>query len=230
MRADATNIRKLRQARHYLDVLIAAEKLVASAGFTLDHVAILQLLGKREPLSNTDIAQALGLSPATVTRCMDKLTGLELVRGALDESDLRKNSFRLQSRGRSILFELENRLGKELNLGEAVHIHRALECVAQKGKQGDPKIPSGIAPQGWLVLLAAAEGSATVGTLSQRAAIAQPRVSIALHSLTQKGLARPSGESDSSDSRRHTFALTADGIALVRFLLDEMENTIHQEI
>lgn len=221
--------RTSQQAERYLRALTTAEHIAAAGGFTLNHVAILRLLNDREPLSNSDISCALDLSCAMVTRCMDKLIALELVRASLDEADLRKNSFRLEVRGRAVLFEIQNSLSEGVTLRETLCVQHALMRMQQMGKRGDQKIPAGIAPQGWRVLVALAVGPATVGVLAERAALTQPRVSIALRELVRRNLAFRHANAASSDVRCHTHELTSEGIALCRLFLDITKSSIDQE-
>lgn len=212
----------VRQARRYLQALTAVENLVSASGFTLNHVAIMYLLAECEPLSSSEIVHSLCLSPAMVTRCMDKLTALELVRMSLDETDLRKNIFRLQSRGRAILFELENGLGSKVNFEDGLRTHRILELISQRKKEDGLKMPEGITLQRWRVLLAAAEGSTTVGALALRANIAQPRASIAIQGLEQKCLMSQVSR-DTPDARQHIYGLTPEGIALAKRIVKMIE-------
>lgn len=221
--------RASQQAGHYLRALTTAEHIAAAGGFTLNHVAILRLLNDREPLSNSDISCALDLSCAMVTRCMDKLIAFELVRASLDEADLRKNSFRLEARGRAVLFEIQNSLSEGIALYEALCVQQALMRVQQMGKRGNPNIPTGIAPQGWRVLVALAVGLATVGTLADRADITQPRVSVALRELVQKKLAFRHAASASCDARCHSYELTSEGTTLCRLFLAMVKDALDQE-
>lgn len=106
--------------------LAAAERLVRPSGLSLNHVAALDLLARHDSLSSGDIAKELGLSPATVTRCTDKLVAFHMIRASLDPGDLRRNLFRLEGRGRGVLFEIRKSMSSDGSLDAALGLHRAI--------------------------------------------------------------------------------------------------------
>lgn len=181
--------------------LSLTERLVAPSGFTLSHVAVLRLLGEREGLGNRAIGEVLGLTAPTVSRLLERLTALGLVRASLDPSDLRRNLFRLEVQAHAILFELRKSLAPH-GLDEALALHGALGRVARR---------AGLAPTACRVVAAASARPATVKQLGRAAALRQSTVSTALASLQRVALVRSVQTAGECDGRQRCYALTEQG-------------------
>lgn len=195
----------MRDGRGALEVLGRTEELLAPTGFSLGQVAVLDLLAEREPLSSGQIAAALGLPAATVTRFMGKLGALGLVRASVDPADLRRNVFRLEVQAHAILFELRKSLESEEALEAALRLHGALARASRAW---------GVSPSACRVLLALGEGAPS--------GLRPSTASMAYRALQREGLVEParcaSGEiaqmptdSLNVDKRRHCYQLTEKG-------------------
>lgn len=189
----------------FLAALSRIEDLIAGSGLNLAHVVILHLLQESEPLSNSELSSLSGFPPPTVSRCMAKLAALNMVRVTLDEADLRKNSFRLEARARSVLFEIKRSVPADLDTvlrmyAEMIRASRNLLAEPQRS----------LSPNACRVLLAFDGSTAeSVGELCAKAALGQSSVSMALASLRKHGLA---ARTKSTDARQRLHMLTELGL------------------
>lgn len=164
----------MRDGRGALEALGRTEELLAPTGFSLGQVAVLDLLAEREPLSSGQIAAALGLPAATVTRFMGKLGALGLVRASVDPADLRRNVFRLEVQAHAILFELRKSLESEEALEAALRLHGALARASRAW---------GVSPSACRVLLALGEEAPS--------GLRPSTASMAYRALQREGLVEP---------------------------------------
>lgn len=192
-----------------IEALSLTERLVAPSGFTLSHIAVLQLLSEREGIGNRAIVQALGLTAPTVSRLMERLGSLGLVRASLDPADLRRNLFRLEVQAHAVLFELRKSLAPH-DLKEALALHGVLGRTARQ---------SAIAPAACRVVAAFPAESATVGQACRAAALGQSTVSTALASLRAAALIREVDAAGACDGRQHRYSLTEQGKLLQNEIL-----------
>lgn len=196
-----------------LRVLGTAEALLKPSGLTLSQVAVLDVLSQHEALSSSEIAQALAMAPATVTRCTQKLVGLHMVRVSLDDRDLRRNVFRLEVRGHAVLFEIRKSLAEAGTLEGALRAHRVLSQVAgcKRGAKVE-RARSSLSPSSARLLLALDAGPCAAGEAAARAGLGQSTASMALAALEANGLAAPV-KTEVPDGRQHRYALTRQGRA-----------------
>lgn len=184
-----------------IEALSLTERLVAPSGFTPSHVAVLQLLGEREGLGNRAIGEALGLTAPTVSRLLERLAALGLVRASLDSADLRRNLFRLEVQAHAVLFELRKSLAP----------HRLDEALAVYGALGRTARRTGLAPAACRVAAAALARPATVSQLGRAAGLGQSTVSTALASLRKAVLMQSAQAAEGQDGRQRHYTLTEQG-------------------
>ncbi len=196
--------------------LAAAERLVRPSGLSLNHVATLDLLARHDSLSSGDVAKELGLSPATVTRCTDKLVAFHMIRASLDPEDLRRNLFRLEGRGRGVLFEIRKSMAPGGSLDDALGLHRMILRAAGTGSAA--LSDARLSPAAVRALLALGAGPCAVRELARRTGLRQSSASMACSALREASLARPLAQ-PAGDGRERRYGLTAQGAsALDTFL------------
>lgn len=204
----------------FLLALSRIEGLLAGSGLNLAHVVILHLLQESEPLSNSELSSLSGFPPPTVSRCMAKLAALNMVRVTLDEADLRKNSFRLEARARSVLFEIKRNVPTDLDT-----VLRMYTEMIRASRNLLARPQHGLSPHACRVLLAFDGNTAeSVGELSAKAALGQSSTSMALASLRAHGLV---ARTESTDARQHRHTLTDLGILAHQALCRAL--ALHQE-
>lgn len=203
-----------------IEALSKTERLVAPSGLTLGHVAVLQLLSSKEGLSNGAIGWRLSLPAPAVTRLMERLSAVGLVRGAVDLADLRRNLYRLEVQGHAVLFELKKSLGPH-ELCVALMLHEAL---------GRASRAHGISLAGCRVLSACPsdESSVSVGSLVDASGLAQSTVSTALDVLVKRGLMCRREDSGRPDGRIRRYQPTEEGKQL-RTAIDALLESIVNE-
>lgn len=184
-----------------IEALSETERLVAPSGFTPSHMAVLQLLSVREGLGNCAIGEALGLSAPTVSRLVERLGAVGLVRTSIDPTDLRRNLFRLEVQAHAILFELRKSLLPH-GLDEALALQSALARTARQ---------TGISPAACRVAAASPQGGATVGELSRAAGLRQSSTSTALKALAVAHMMQPMDRGGEQDGRCRRYTLTHQG-------------------
>lgn len=204
----------------FLAALSRIEDLIAGSGLNLAHVVILHLLQESEPLSNSELSSLSGFPPPTVSRCMAKLTALNMVRLVLDETDLRKNSVRLEARARSVLFEIKRNVPADLDTVLRMYVEMIRES---RNLLAGPQ--RNLSPNACRVLLAfAGDAAESVGELCAKAALGQSSTSMALASLRTYGLVT---RTESIDVRQHRHVLTELGFLARQALCRALP--LHQE-
>lgn len=108
----------------YVDALTLAEPMQARlwqlAEITLTQLMVLRRL-REGPLSASALGHALGLSPTSVTRLVDRLEARRLVERRRSEDDRRCVEIRLEPAGERLLGEVKVMRGTDL--------HRAVESM-----------------------------------------------------------------------------------------------------
>lgn len=201
-----------------IEALSLTERLVAPSGFTLSHVAVLRLLGDHEGLGNRAIGETLGLTAPTVSRLLERLVALGLVRASLDSADLRRNLFRLEVQAHAILFELRKSLAPH-DLNEALAVYGALGRMARQ---------AGLALAACRVAAAAPPRPATVSQLGHAAALGQSTVSTALASLQEAALMQSAQTAEGQDGRHRYYALTEQGKLLQEEILSCYNSIVNE--
>ncbi len=209
----------------FVRALSRMENLIKVSGLGLSHVVIVHVLQENEPLSNGQIAALSGFSLPTVSRCMAKLVALNMVRATLDETDLRKNTVRLESRARSVLFEIKRNASCDFDA--VLYAYRSLVQASRSLPAGFRSASSthGLSSYACRVLLCFDESlSISVGELSARSALGQSSVSMVLKTLQSNGLAMRVDRAHPDDARKHYYALTDRGILSFRTLCEAIED------
>lgn len=170
----------------------------------LDDVAMLDCLMQQEGICSRDLSQACGISLTACTRHMAQLVSLDLVAESVSRADLRKNSFRLTTKGTAILFEI----GKAIDPGisEFAEAYRNLRTANLQ-----PQL--GFTEQRILLALSCEDGQ-PVRNICAQTGLAQPKASMALSRLSKSGLAGPTLPEPATscrDKRLRTWQLTESG-------------------
>ena len=115
-------------------------KLLAPAGVSARELAVLLLLDAREPESQQQAAQRLGVDRTTMVALLDALEGKDLVVRRPDAADRRRNVVELTEHGRATLRratrasdEAERRLLAVLDEDEATQLRDLLTRLATGG-------------------------------------------------------------------------------------------------
>ncbi len=90
------------------------EKELSPYGISPSQWMLLMALGERNHQVQTEIAKMVNLDNATVTRIIDKLADLGLLKRSQDEGDRRAQIVSLTSKGRAAFRKL-NLIGKKVN-------------------------------------------------------------------------------------------------------------------
>lgn len=127
--ATSTETRELLLA--YLDALTLAEpmqvKLWQVAELTLTQVTVLRTLLREGPQSAGRLGHAVGLSPTSVTRLIDRLERRGFVSRHRDAEDRRLVEIRLEPAGEAIL--------SQAKLIRGSNIHRAVESMTDQERR-----------------------------------------------------------------------------------------------
>jgi DNA-binding MarR family transcriptional regulator len=125
----------LKHALFALDDL--HEEHLASSGINARELAVLLMLGDREPESQQQAAQRLGVDRTTMVSLLDGLESKTLVRRRADPADRRRNVVELTEKGRTLLDEAtrasdvaEQRLLADLGDRDAARLRVLLERLA----------------------------------------------------------------------------------------------------
>jgi DNA-binding MarR family transcriptional regulator len=114
----------------YLDALTLAEPIQArlwhEAGLTMTQLAVLREL-RSGPRTASKLGAAVGLSPASVTRLLDRLERRGLVTRRRDALDRRCIDIHLEPYGERLLGELKVVRGS--------HLHRAVESMSDEERE-----------------------------------------------------------------------------------------------
>ncbi|CAI9413859.1 MarR family winged helix-turn-helix transcriptional regulator [Nocardioides sp. T2.26MG-1] len=116
------------------------EEHLASSGINARELAVLLLLADREPESQQQAAQRLGVDRTTMVGLVDALEGKGLVARRSDPADRRRNVVELTDVGRKTLKvatrasdRAEQRLLADLGEADAVRLRELLERIATGG-------------------------------------------------------------------------------------------------
>src|SRR6185295_17520820 len=128
---------------HYLlkraqnDLAALHEELLAPIGINAGELSVLLLLDAREPESQQQAAQRLGVDRTTMVALIDALEGKGLVERRPDPADRRRNVIELTDIGRKTLRratrasdQAERRLLSQLDGAETEHLRSLLRRVA----------------------------------------------------------------------------------------------------
>ena len=114
----------------FLEALMLAEPLQAQlwrlAELTLTQVSVLRNL-RDEPKTAGKLGQAVGLSPTSVTRLVDRLERRGLVSRHREFADRRLVEIRLEPAGEKLLGEIKVLRGS--------HLHRAIEAMSRDDRR-----------------------------------------------------------------------------------------------
>ena len=157
--------------------------IVANADLNLDDIIALMWIQRNRGCSSGQIADALGVSPSTVTRIRSRLESSDLIKEYFDSSDLRKCNYRITNRGKNVVYEVGKRLGRNRIRRQ---FDRFIELRKAQVDAGMTKVSD--TPQRILLVLLAAEKGLAVGELSELCCISQSKASMALKSLRKDRL------------------------------------------
>jgi DNA-binding MarR family transcriptional regulator len=142
----------LRQIIHAVDAY--SRKLAANYRVTGPQLICLHSIVEQEPVSQTELARRVSLSPGTVNGILDRLENREWIRRERDECDRRRVLLRATEAGRELIDEapppLQDILAgaiKDLPENEQEAIAKSLQRVAQlmelSAIQEEPKTVKG---------------------------------------------------------------------------------------
>ncbi|WP_327369524.1 MarR family winged helix-turn-helix transcriptional regulator [Streptomyces sp. NBC_01217] len=81
----------------------AVDQHMATAGLSLSRTKLLQLLARHGAMHQSELAEALGRAPRSVTQTVEALERLRLITRATDPTDRRRKTVDLTDKGRSAL-------------------------------------------------------------------------------------------------------------------------------
>lgn len=140
------------------------------------------------------VAEALGHSPATTSRCLRRLAALDLIEEEVDKADRRRLVLSLSNSGGNVVFDIERTLGHD-RVAAAFdffsQLHRgAAESRATLG------VPVSATEQGIVAVLSLADRPIRIGELARNCRLAQSKASMAVRALARKGVVVLSSVSD----------------------------------
>lgn len=129
--------------RVHLDLAALHDELLAPFGLSAGELAVLLLIDAREPESQQQVAQRLGVDRTTMVGLIDALERKGLVARRPDAADRRRNVIELTAAGRKTLRRAvkasdraEQRLLADLDDAEAAQLRSLLGRVAATQKRG----------------------------------------------------------------------------------------------
>lgn len=202
------------------------EALVCKDVLSFDAVMVMLWLRKEPKSLAGRVSRALCFTPSKTTRCLKKLTALNLIDELLDGDDLRKCYFRLSNKGENVAFEVMRAIGKtsiEWQLACFIKLTRA--ASAAEKAHGGCKITR--TAQRLLLALYAADDM-TVCRLAEATFLSQSSTSMSLGVLRKKGLVEEGWAK--ADNRMRNVRLTSDGRNVVATMLLELEFLVNTQV
>ena len=181
--------------------------LVRDAKLNLDDAQALIWMRDESAATASMLMGEFRISRSKATRVMRRLADAGLVREFIDARDIRKCNYRLTNRGTNVVYELGKRVSPA-TLSEQFDAFKALRCA--KAEVRDQVGDLTDTEQRIVIALGAKGPSATVGSLCRATHLDQPKASMAIRTLRQKGLLEAAG--CTGDARLRAYALTPTGL------------------
>lgn len=197
----------LRWLAQTMASLSRLEEFLQGGALDVDAIMLLAQLKSSTHFTVGELASALGLSPSKMSRLVLRLLDTELIAEHPSRSDARKSVLRITGRGRNVLFEVEQELGKDV-LSDTLERRTSLRH-AQRAALLYCDARLSFTDMVILIALSFSPSGLNVSELGAHTLFSQPRVSMSLRALRKRGIVRSIIMPD--DRRQRTYQLAPKG-------------------